>query len=153
MYFPKFSAPFLLKNHLFIFLGKKRFVFPFSYHLNLYLLSDLHWLLLSHLKTFSHLQNLIFSPFLLSGSPTRAKQANLPGCIYPTTASLRYSIICQETKSKHIDWTQSRKWDPQFLPWAWPWPWSFKVKYWICYISGRHCLIGTKWKTNTPMEH
>ena len=35
---------------------------------------------------------------------------------------------CQETKSKHIDWTQRLKCDHRVWPWPWPWPWILKVK-------------------------
>ena len=40
---------------------------------------------------------------------------------------------CQETKSKHIAWSQDLKCDHQVWPWPCPWPWIFKVKYGIGY--------------------
>ena len=64
-----------------------------------------------------HLQKLILSPNLTFGPPLscvlnlytgaisaalcpkRTKQGTLPACIYPPTASLRYSIICQKTNT------------------------------------------------------
>ena len=64
-------------------------------------LTSIGFCFLPFFKTFPHLQNLISLPSSLTPlCPKRAKQENLPACIYPTTASLRYSIICQETKSK-----------------------------------------------------
>ena len=59
---------------------------------------------------------------------------------------------CHETKSKHIDWTQSLKCDHWVWPWPWPWPWFFKVKYGICYISAKSGPIATKWKANISIE-
>ena len=56
---------------------------------------------------------------------------------------------CQETKSKHIDWSQDLKCDHWVWPWTWPWSWIFKVKYGIGYISAKNGPIATKWKANT----
>ena len=53
---------------------------------------------------------------------------------------------CQETKSKHIDWTLGLKCDHRVWPWPWPWPRFFKVKYGICYISAKNGPIATKQK-------
>ena len=55
---------------------------------------------------------------------------------------------CDETKSKHIDWTLGLKCDQQILPRPWPWPWLFKVKYEICYIATKRGLIAAKRKAN-----
>ena len=39
---------------------------------------------------------------------------------------------------------------PTRWPWPltclWPWPWIFKVKFSNCFISGRGCLPGMKWR-------
>ena len=59
---------------------------------------------------------------------------------------------CQETKSKHIDWTLGFKCDHWVWPWPWPWPWIFKVKYWIGYISAKNGPIAKKQKANTSTE-
>ena len=55
---------------------------------------------------------------------------------------------CNETKSKHINWTLGLKCDHRV--WHWPWPWLriFKVKFIICYISAKNGLIATKWKVH-----
>ena len=55
---------------------------------------------------------------------------------------------CYETKSKHIDWTLSFKWDHRVWPWPGPWPWIFKVKDEICYISTKSGPIATRRKAN-----
>ena len=55
---------------------------------------------------------------------------------------------CHETKSKHIDWTLDLRCDHWVWPWPWPWPWIFKIKYGICYISGKNSPITTKRKAN-----
>ena len=59
---------------------------------------------------------------------------------------------CNETISKHIDWTQGHKCDHHLWPWPWPWPWFFKVKYVICYISAQNGPIAMKRKANIPIE-
>ena len=59
---------------------------------------------------------------------------------------------CQETKSKHIDWTLGLKCDHPVWLWAWPWPWIFKVKYRICYISAKNGQIASKRKANISIE-
>ena len=43
---------------------------------------------------------------------------------------------CHEMKSKHIDWTLSRKCSHRVWPWLWPWPWVFKVKFLNSLSSG-----------------
>ena len=55
----------------------------------------------------------------------------------------------QETKIKHIDWSQDLKYDHQVWPWPWPWPWIFKVKYGIGYIPAKNGRIARKRKANT----
>ena len=59
---------------------------------------------------------------------------------------------CQETKSKHINWTLGFKCDHRVWPWPWPWPWIFKVKYGISYISAKRGPIATKRKANISTE-
>ena len=59
---------------------------------------------------------------------------------------------CQETKSKHIDWTLGLKCDHRVWLWPWPWPWIFKVKYRICYISAKNGQIASKRNANISIE-
>ena len=59
---------------------------------------------------------------------------------------------CQETKSKHIDWSEGLKFHHQVWPWPWPWPWIFKVKYEIGYISTKSGPIAMKQKANISIE-
>ena len=59
---------------------------------------------------------------------------------------------CQETKSKHIDWTLGLKCDHRVWLWPWPWPWIFKVKYRICCISAKIGQIASKRKANISIE-
>ena len=59
---------------------------------------------------------------------------------------------CDETKSKHIDWTLGLKCDHQIWPWPWPWPWIFKVKYGISYMSTKSGPIATKQKANMSIQ-
>ena len=59
---------------------------------------------------------------------------------------------CQETNSKHIDWSQDLKCDHWVWPWTWSWSWIFKIKYGIGFISAQNGPIATKWKANTSIE-
>ena len=59
---------------------------------------------------------------------------------------------CQETKSRHIDWILSFKYDYRVWPWPRPWPWIFKVKYGIHYISAKNGPISWKQKANISIE-
>ena len=59
---------------------------------------------------------------------------------------------CQETKSKHIDWTLGFKCDHWVWPWPWPWPWIFKVKYRIGFISAINGVIATKRKAYISID-
>ena len=61
-------------------------------------------------------------------------------------------LDCQETKSKHIDWSLGPKCDHRIWPWAWPWSWIFKVKYEICYNSVKNGPIATKRKASILID-
>ena len=80
---------------------------------------------------------------------------------------------CNETKSRHIDWTLGLKCHHWVWPWpwhwridwilglkchhwvwSWPWHWPliFRVKYGLCNISAKNGPIATKRKVNISME-
>ena len=62
----------------------------------------------------------------------------------------------RERKSIYIELTRRLKFEHLIGPRLWPWPWFFKVKYEICYISGRSATkrkANIDWTRGLKYEH
>ena len=113
-------------------------------------LSKMVWLPRNEMQTY----RLISRPQMWPSSLTldMTLTLNFQGQIWNSLYLSQKWSDCQETKCKHIDWSQDLKCDHRVWPWTWPWPWIFKVKYGIGYISAKNGPIATKRKANTSIK-